>query len=151
MATPFSIDGRTGALRLGCVTLGPGAGKSDVERRLAHLVRGSRDMRTGYEWLDLAEVTFGGQPASLGLCFHHGRLCSLGWNVALPGASKAPEGWPTRQSIDNEVAFVRSVLARDIGFDPKSTYPTEFEWGSVVSVYNDREGVARNAVLYRGV
>lgn len=108
-------------------------------------------MRTGYVWLDLADITFGGQPATASLCFHQGRLWGVDWSVALPDAEKAPEGWPTRESIDREVAFVRSILARDIGFDPRSTHPMEFEWGGVVSIYDDRSYMAANRLRYRDV
>ena len=51
-------------------------------------------------------------------------------------------GWPTRDAIDKEVAFVRDILARG-GLIRK------FGWGEVWSGYDAKSFIASNGLRYR--
>jgi hypothetical protein len=144
MPLAFSIDRDDGAMLVGDHRLSAGQSRRDVERLLAAQVKGGRDFGNGYAWLDLEGLSFGGQPAWLSLCFHHGRLSEASWSVALPGA---PEGWPTREAIDEEVEFVRAVLAQEIGFAPSGDSMT-FPWGEVWSLFDPKGDLAANGLRY---
>jgi hypothetical protein len=141
METKFTIDPQTGSLGVGEVRLRPLQSKSEVELQVAQLIKGSRDHRNGFEWLYLTGLTFGGHPASVGLGFHAGRLEEASWSVQLPDAP-TEGGWPTRDAIDKEVAFVRDNLAHD-GLDKR------FSWGEVWSSFDAKGFMASNGVRYR--
>ena len=146
MGTQLTIDAQTGSLSVGGVRLQPLQSKSEVEGQTALLVKGSRDHGNGYEWLFLGGLTFGGQPASVDLCFHDGRLEQASWSVQLPDAPMEG-GWPTREAIDKEVAFVRGTLAQyglNIGDNPK-----KFSWGEAWSSFDAKGFLASNGLRYR--
>ncbi len=142
----FTINPQNGSLGIGGVRLQPPQPKSEIEPQIAELVQGSRDHGNGYEWLYLEGLSFGGQPVSVGLCFHEGRLEQASWNVELRDAPK-DGGWPTRQAIDEEVAFVRGILTQDglnIDDDPK-----KFNWGEAWSSFDAKGFLASNGLRYR--
>ena len=141
MEVQFTIDPETGSLGVGDVWLQPLQSRSDVELQVAQLVTGLRDHGNGFEWLYLGGLTFGGQSASVGLCFHGGRLEQASWGVQLPEASMEG-GWPTRDAIDKEVAFVRDILAR-------GELIRKFGWGEVWSGYDAKSFIASNGLRYR--
>ena len=146
MGTQISIDEQTGHLGIGRIRLHPLQSKSEVEAQVLELVNGSRDHGNGYEWLYLAGLTFGDQPASLGLCFHGGRLKEVSWNVQLPNAPMVRD-WPTREAIDEEVSFVRTFLAQEglrIGDSPN-----RFGWGEAWSSFDAKGFIASNGLRYR--
>lgn len=146
MGTQLTIDPQTGSLGVGGVRLQPRQSKAEVEPQVAPLLKGSRDHRNGYEWLYLGGLTFGGQPASVSLCFRDGRLEEAHWNVQLPDAP-TEGGWPTREGIDEEIAFVRGILAEDglnIG-----DHPNKFSWGEAWSDFDEKGFLASNGLRYR--
>ena len=145
MPLAFTIDRQDGALLVGDRRLTGGQRRREIERALGAHVMGGRDFGNGYAWLDLEGLAFGGHPAWLSLCFLHGRLSEASWSVALP---EAPDGWPTREAIDAEIAFVRTVLANEIGFaspDGSMTFP----WGEVWSQFDPKGDLAANGIRYR--
>jgi hypothetical protein len=147
MKLAFSFDASDGSMLVGDRRLGAGQSRRAVERLMAPQVKGRRDFGNGYAWLDLEGLSFGGQPAWLSLCFHRGRLSAANWSVGLPGA---PEGWPTREAIDEEIAFVRSVLAQKIGFASRDGSMT-FPWGEVWSLFDPKGDLAASGLRYRRV
>lgn len=140
METQFTIDPQTGSLGVGEVRLLPLQSKFEIETQVARLVSGSRDHGSGFEWLYLTGLTFGGQAASVGLCFHSGRLERVSWNVQLPDAPME-SGWPTREAIDKEVAFVRDTLAHN-GLNAM------LSWGEVWSNFDAKGFTANNGLRY---
>lgn len=146
MRTQVTIDPQTGSLGVGNFRIEPLQSKSEVEPQIAPLVEGTRDHGNGYEWLYLGGLTFGGQPALVGLCFHDGRLEQASWDVQLPDASMEG-GWPTRDAIDKEVAFVRGILAGD-GMDVRQG-AAEFPWGEIWSGFDAKGFLASNGLRYR--
>ena len=142
MAAEFSIDRHTGTIRIGEVTsVAAHQPKVDVLLRVSELITGFRDLGNGYDWLDLRKLTFGGQPAALSLCFHHGLLSQAGWSVQLPDAP-AEDGWPTREAIDAELAFVRRAL------DEMGVGTGHLSWGEVWSGFDEKGFLASSGLRY---
>lgn len=146
MGTHFTIDPHTGSLGIGGVRLQPSQLKPEIEPHVAALVKGSRDHGNGYDWLYLEGLTFGGQPTSVGLCFHDGRLEQASWSVQFPDAPM-DGGWPTRETIDKEIAFVRGILAQQ-GLNV-SDHPNKFPWGEAWSSFDAKGFIASNGLRYR--
>ncbi len=65
----------------------------------------------------------------------------------LPNAP-AEGGWPTREAIDEEGAFVRRTLAKE-GLSLGDS-ATAFAWGEVWSGFGPKGFLAGNGVRYRG-
>ena len=142
----FSIDPRDGAIVIGDVRLAAGESRRAAERKLGDWLVNVLDHRNGYVWLNLDGLSFGGHPAGIGLCFHNGRLAEASWGVILPSA--AADSWPTPEEIEEEIAFVRSVLVREIGFPAKGDAMT-LPWGDVWTVYDRKADIAANGLRYR--
>ena len=143
---PIAIDPRTGAIGVGTgVRLEPFQSQRTIEPLVADLIVQRQDHGNGYIWLYLDGLGFGGQPASLSLCFHGGRLEQISWNVMLPGAP-LKDGWPTPEAIDAEIQFVRDVLAREgLALDGGTR---NCAWGSLWSDYDPRAGMASHGLRY---
>ena len=142
---PIIIEAETGAIQLGARDrLLPWESLAAVEPRVAHLLRHRKDFGTGYEWLYLQDLSFGGQPASLALCFAHRRLEMANVSVSLPGAR---DGWPGAEEIEAEVAFVRETLRGMVGFNPAKANKA-FAWGSVWSEYDPKGDLASSGLRY---
>lgn len=125
------------------VLLTPYQSQATAEPLVADWLTGSSDMGTGYAWLHLQGLTFGGHSAGLALCFHDGRFEQASWNVDLPGAT-LEDGWPTREAIDEEIAFIRGILVADMGLEPGRT-----PWGEVWSSFDAKGFIASNGLRYR--
>lgn len=148
MKSSISIDPQTGAICLADqIRLEAGQPKSVVEPLVGEWLDGSRDFGNGYEWLDLRRLSFGGQPAGLGLCFHAGLLDHVSWSVNLPDAP-TEAGWPTRKAIEDELSFVRGELVRQLRLTPGQCGMT-FDWGEVWSLFDAKGFLASNGLRYR--
>ena len=147
MTTPFSIDPHTGSICVGeGIRLEPHQRKASIRPQVVDWLVASQDHGNGYEWLHLDGLSFGGQPAALALCFNHGRLDQVSWSVLLPGAA-VQEGWPTREAIDAEIAFVRETLGASGLMAPAK--PSTFAWGEVWSDFDPKGDLASNGLRYR--
>ena len=145
MVAPIFIDRATGNIQIGDLALlKPNDAKASVEPQIATLLAGSRDHGNGYEWLDLLGLTFGGEVAALSLCFHDARLCQASWGVQLPGVPMEG-GWPSKKEIDDEISFVRKILAKEMGIKPG-----KMAWGDVWCQFDSRGYIASNGLRYRG-
>ncbi|MDQ0250988.1 hypothetical protein J2W22_003052 [Sphingomonas kyeonggiensis] len=143
MAPSFSIDRQTGNIRIGdTVVLKSGEQRAAVEPQVATLADSSRDHGNGFDWLHLRGLTFGGQPAHLSLCFHDNLLEQASWSVRLPDA-ETDGGWPTRDAIDAEVAFVHRTLTNEMGIRAGS-----LPWGEVWSSFDAKGFLAANGLRY---
>lgn len=147
MPAAFSIEPEGGAIRLGqCVRLTAFQRRRQVAPLVASWQIGERDFGNGYAWIDLGGLAFGGQPANVSLCFAFGRLEQASWGVRLPDA--APDGgWPTPEAIDEEIAFVRAELARQLGLASIGADST-FGWGVVWSLFDPKAGLASHGLRY---
>lgn len=144
MATKIWIDRNTGSIHIGDVAvLEANQAKVSVEPLVANLVERSRDHGNGYEWLYFRDLTFGGQPAALSICFHDGHLEQASWSVQLPDAPME-SGWPTKGAIDSEISFVREVLARQM-----EIHVGQKPWGEIWSSFDAKAFMAVNGLRYR--
>jgi hypothetical protein len=144
----LDIDPDSGCLRIaGLAPIRAGADMSDVANALTHHAAGERDHGNGYAWLYFRDLSFGGRPCHLALCFLHGRLAEAGWSVALPDAAPSGE-WPTREAIDEEIAFVRAVLGETLG-RPVADGHWRFQWGEIWSAFDPKGFLAANGLRYR--
>lgn len=143
MAAAFTIDPGTGTIRIAdAVALRPGHARSELGPLITDRLDGARDHGNGHEWLRLADLTFGGRPASLALGFGAGRLERVSWSIRPAGAT-SEGGWPTRAAIDAEVAFVRDTLSRRMGVRLGRT-----SWGEIWSRFDGRAFAASNGLRY---
>lgn len=124
--------------------IGPGLPLETVQAGLVPFYRSHVDHGNGYQWLTFAGVEFGGHPCGFSLCFHLGRLTRVHWGVALPD-EKVEGGWPTREAIDEEISFVRGILAQAFGRS-FATGLERFPWGTAWSVF-DAKGFQASAGL----
>ena len=115
-ALPMRLDATDGSIQLGNLPtlIGPTLSRDEASVAFAALVRGERDVGTGYHWLSLHRLSLGGAPAGISLCFHGQQLDMVAIGVDLPGATRE-DGWPTQAAIDAEVAFMRRTLATALG------------------------------------
>lgn len=141
----FSIDRHDGAILIGDLRLTARESRRSAERKVGPWLHSVLDHRNGYVWLNLDGLAFGGHPAGLALCFHDGRLSEASWDVSLPTARG--ESWPTPEDISDEIAFVRAVLVRELGFPAKGDSMT-LPWGEVWSVHDMRADIAANGLRY---
>jgi hypothetical protein len=142
-AIAFSIDPASGSIRVqDRALLARGQEKEAALAKVGDLVSDTRDYTNGYEWLYLRGLSFGGEAATLALCFLNGRFVEASWSVQLIDAP-IESAWPTREAINSEIAFVRGVLA---GMDVP---PGEAEWGTVWSRFDAKGFLAANGLRYR--
>jgi len=102
------IDPADGTVRKdGCtLVIGAGLARATAAAELTRYFYSGRDYNNGYERLSFRGVEFGGRPASFALTFHLGQLIQVRFGAMSPTA-KLNRGWPTRENIDAEVAFMR--------------------------------------------
>jgi hypothetical protein len=101
--------------------------KATAAAGLSQFYHRNTDHKNGYEWLMFRGVTFGGQPAGFSLCFYLSKLTEVSFGASLPNA-KSEGGWPTREAIDEEVAFVHEELRCQL-MRPFQSGPERFPWG----------------------
>ena len=145
MGIQIKVDPQTGTMTVGGLLFEPLQAKSEIEQQIAQLITGTQDHGNGYEWLYLGGLTFGGQSATLSLCFHLGRLEQAGWSVNLPDA-QTEGGWPTREAIDQEITFVRDTLLQD-GFAINDGR-LEFGWGEMWCGFDAKGFLASSGLRY---
>lgn len=145
MSPAIVIDAQSGAILLGTrERIEPWERIDTVAPRVVDLTRFRNDFGNGYEWLHLHQLSFGGCPAHLSLCFEKGRMDMAQLNVTLPDAR---DEWPGKAEIDAEIAFVRATLAGMIGFDPAAR-STAYSWGSAWSDYDPKADIASSGLRY---
>jgi len=136
MDPAFTIDDRTGDVHIeGCAFLiGARTTRDDVVRELAdRLEPDAKTNAASITWHRLRSLTFGGESASLSMCFGPRGLQSISFGVSLPNPA-LEDGWPTKQETQREIAFVcrtlRAMWKRS--FNGAAT----FAWGSVWASYD---------------
>lgn len=126
--------------------VGKGLRRQDVQALLAEFFGGSHAHGNGYAWLSLHGFDLGGKPCWLSLGFHEGLLNMVLIGVGLPGAEEE-DGWPTQKAIDNEIAFVRQALGKQLGRHFGNGDVT-FPWGTAWSRFDPKGFVASAGLRY---
>ncbi len=144
----ITIDPATGFVTVvgTAATIRPGEGREAVAAALAPFLRTTQDHRNGHEWLRFRGLAFGGRPAALSVCFHHGKARELAWSVDLrddPGEAS----WPSPGEIEAEVAFVLAVLRERLA-RPFRNGEERFAWGVAWSMYDRRGDTAGSGLRY---
>ncbi len=119
----------------------------EARAAFAPLVRGERDVGTGYVWLSLHQLSLGGAPAGISLCFFGQQLSMVTMGVDLPGAT-LEDGWPTQAAIDAEVAFMRRTLGAALGRKLAGGH-ARFDWGEAWARFDPRGFMASSGIRYR--
>ena len=136
MDPAFTIDARTGDIHIeGCdFVIGAQTTRDEVLRVFVdRLVPNAETNAAGITWHTLRSLTFGGETASLSMCFGPDGLRSLSFGVGLPDPD-LEDGWPTKKETQREITFVCRTL-RDMwkrSFNGAATFP----WGSVWASYD---------------
>ena len=146
MSPALTIDCADGSVSIdGCsFVLTKAAQRADAMAHFGEFYRSQRGDPSSYEWLTFDGVSFGGQPCCFSLCFHQGQLTELHFAVSLP--NETSEGnWPTRETIDREIAFVRKELERQLSRSFKRG-EVRFAWGVAWSQF-DQKGFQASAGL----
>lgn len=118
---------------------------SKAKSELENLIFSERDMGTGYLWINLENLLFGGQKAGLNLCFKDGVLEMITFGVALPSDEEC-ERWPTEETSMRHVAFMRKILENQLGCKLMNG-TAKFSWGAAWSTF-DPKGFMASAGLH---
>lgn len=121
--------------------------KEVAGQMLAAFYKSAVDHKDGYEWIYLEGLSFGGVPSAMALCFHDGLVREINWSADAPGA-ELEDGWPTREAIDREIAFVRRVLAKLTGEKTFSGH-RRFAWGELWSTFDAKGFTASSGLRYK--
>ena len=148
MLPTLTINPADGSIHVSSTTLPLSKGLERVKAvaALSQHFRSDIDHGNGYEWVLFKGVSLGGIPAAFSACFHNGLLTEVHLGASLP-TLKLEDGWPTRESIDEEVAFVRGALAAQLGCELTSGH-ARFSWGEVWSKFDAKGFLASAGISY---
>lgn len=148
MAPSIQIDPADGSVKLPDLGLviPNGINQASVETMLSEFRKAAVDHGNGYSWSSFHGLTFGTMPCGLALGFRERALTEVHLGVVLPHAT-LEGGWPTREAIDDEIAFVREVfrgqLKREFGDKPEY-----FKWGVAWSGFDPKGFTATSGIRY---
>lgn len=142
------LNATDGSIQLGNLPTLIGAALSRDQARIAFatLMHGERDVGTGYHWLSLHQLSLGGAPAGISLCFQGQQLDMVTMGVDLPGAA-LQDGWPTQAAIDAEVAFMKRALGAALGRKLAGGH-ARFDWGDAWARFDPKGFMASSGLRY---
>lgn len=148
MKPALAINPLDGSIRIAgmAFVLCKGSRREDTMSALGPQLRKSTDFGCGYEWLSFHDISLGGQPCVLTLGFHLGQLEDVYFSAELPGAPM-DDGWPTRQAIEEELAFMRKALSAQLGIQ-LGKRDARFPWGRVWSTFDPKGFQASTGLRY---
>jgi hypothetical protein len=149
MTPELNIDRATGALVIDSIDtpIAHGMHRDEVLRALAPFHAGGTDHRNGHEWLRFAPLKIGGHPGVAALCFFESRLASVSIGVELPD-QELYEDWPTRESSQREVAFMKKFLKAQLG--KKSVGGAiDMPWGVAWASFDEKGFCASAGLRYQ--
>lgn len=123
-----------------------GMSQSIADQALREFYRDRIDHGNGYTWSYFHRLQFGGLPCALSLGFHHAELTEVHLSVSLPDA-QLESGWPTRASIDAEIAYVRGVFTQQLG-RVFGEHSERFAWGVAWSGFDPKAYQASSGIRY---
>lgn len=119
----------------------------DARSRFASLIAREWDHGNGYAWIGLSgPLRLQEMRASMSLCFFEERLTQVMLGVALPD-DEEEEGWPTEQTSQRHVGFLRRALGKQLGQDMASGR-AELPWGTVWAHFDMKGFMATAGVRY---
>ena len=130
----------------GRIVIQQGMSQATADSMLSQFLKGALDHGNGYSWSNFHGLTLGGLPGGLALGFHNSALTQVHLGVALP-AVKLEGGWPTRDAIDEEIAFMRKVLGEQLGRE-FGDRPEHFKWGVAWTGFDAKRFQATAGIRY---
>jgi hypothetical protein len=100
-----------------------------------------------HQFLSFTKVTFGGQFASVSLCFYKETLEYVALNAIPPGWERHHNP-PEIGEIEAEIAFIRMELRRQLGHSFQSGH-VAFEWGDIWVGEDCKTGFPSTALRYK--
>jgi hypothetical protein len=145
VAPALTIDPADGSVRIGGRTLliGAGLAKAEAAAGLSQFYHSYKQLNNGYERLSFRGVEFGGRTASFALTFYLGKLIEISLWAMLP-TEKLERVWPTREVIDEEVAF---LLGHRLG-RAYASGREQFPWGVSWAGFDGKAFTARAELHY---
>jgi len=143
------LNAADGSIQLGNLPalIGPTLLLDEARAAFAPLVRGERDVGTGYRWLSLHRLSLGGVPAGISLCFFGQQLDMVTIGVDLPGAT-LEDGWPNQAAMDAEVPSMRRTLGAALGRKLAGGH-ARFDWGEAWARFDPKGFMASSGIRYR--
>jgi hypothetical protein len=146
MPPALTLRRKDGAITIeGAPVVISGGMSIDVARDALHAFASEpRDMRNGYEGVELRGLSLAGYPSVVDLRFAGGVLTSLSFRLA-PPPRQADDDWPVDPS-EEEIALAQHILAQ--AFGRRFASGTEvFRWGRVWSRTTQKGGELGPPVL----
>lgn len=149
MHPSLSFNPANGSIQISSVAcpISHGMSKDLVVSVLENFFRTGVNHGNGYEWLMFHQLSFSSKPCGLSLCFHHDILKQVSFGVSMLDRSVDEGGWPTRETIDAEIFFIRQVLA-ELFSRSFSTGHEQFPWGTVWSDFDIKGFQASSGIRY---
>jgi len=113
---------------------------------LTQLYRSEQDHKNGYVWPTYRGISIEGVSGGFSLCFHSGRLIEVHTGASVPSAG-TESGWPTRESIERAVNFIKNVFKRQLS----RSFQTDlerFSWGSAWAKCDEKGFLASAGISY---
>ena len=113
---------------------------------LAQLYRSEQVHKNGYVWRTYQGISIEGVSGGLALCFHSGRLTEVHIGASVP-TTGTENGWPTRESIELEVNFLKNAFRRQLS----RSFQTDlerFSWGSAWAKFEEKGFLASAGISY---
>lgn len=124
-----------------------GLTEADVKLQLHEFLRSESNHQNGYAWQMCRGFSLERESAGLALCFHLDRLIAVHVGVTLPGI-RLEGGWPTKAAIDQEVAFLRTSLGRQLARSFQGSQE-EFSWGTAWVLFDAKGFLASAGIRYK--
>ncbi|MHB8862774.1 MAG: hypothetical protein ACYC6N_10235 [Pirellulaceae bacterium] len=128
------------------VEIGPNLTKAQAYVAFASFHPTKVDHGNGYAWLTLHGMNLGGHPCTISLGFFGERLERVHWGVELSDAI-LEEGWPTRETSEKEIQFVRTHLGAVFQRSFRKGEET-FPWGVAWSTFDSKGFSASSGLRY---
>ena len=137
----LTIDAQDGSLRIGSIALVITAEltRSEALRELKAHPKQTKD----YEFLYAEDITLGGQPARVSLCFFKERLEFVSLSATPPGWEQSDQA-----AIDAEISFMQTELGYQLGCSLRSGRAL-FPWGEAWANADYKSGYPSAGVRYK--
>ncbi len=148
MTAALAIERSTGAICVYSIEerIVGGMSRDAAMTLLSRFYLGNIDHKNDYEWLSFGSMTINDIPAGMSLCFFKSSLKSVSFGVSLPDM-QLEQNWPTRESSQREVAFMKAFLQEQLG---KKSVRGGFAmpWGEAWSSFDEKGFCASSGLRY---
>jgi hypothetical protein len=147
-AQAVSIDPSTGSVLFdGRLALFDGMSLEQARRDLWDSLLIARDVGTGWVWLDLRGLNFGGWNCALAAGFHDSRLENLHWEISRE-CQLTIYGVPSNDEFAERMRVMRETLQAQLARRFDVGVPEKFSWGQAYCVYDYHNDMPGSGVQY---